>query len=181
MDYFINKNNLEKYVIDYAKNDYRTIDLINDIKDNKTIILNNKKITLKNALIKADLVTLSMGINDFLSYITLKDISKNEAYNYVDEVMKDIDVLLSLMREYCKEDIIYIGFYNYFKLNDIDFIIKYSNERLKELCNKYKVTYLETYKDFDQNSKYLPNPLDIHPNREGYVKIGEKIITAFFD
>ena len=32
-------------------------------------------------------------------------------YTYIDEVMEDMNELLSLVKEYCKEDIIVLGYY----------------------------------------------------------------------
>ena len=51
---------LEKYINDFSKEDYRTTDLIRDIKDNKKV----NKIAIQNALIKSDILTLNIGIND---------------------------------------------------------------------------------------------------------------------
>jgi len=180
-DYINNKKKLEKYINSFANDNYRTIDLMNDIKNNKTIIYNNKKVSIKNALIKADLITLSIGSNDFLSYITIRDLNSAELYKYLDEVIVDIEALFKLMREYCKEDIIYIGLYNYFNIDMLDPIIEYGNQRLKVICENYDIKYIDTYTLFKTNIDYLPNPLDIHPSKLGYTKIGEMITEAFFD
>ena len=63
-DYIKDKEKLEFYTKGFAKSGYRSIDLLNDLKSNKEITVNDKKITLKHALIKADIVTLSIGSND---------------------------------------------------------------------------------------------------------------------
>ncbi len=180
-DYINDKKKLERYVGGFANDNYRTIDLMNDIKDNKTIIVNNNKISIKNALIKADLVTISIGSNDFLSYITIRDLSSNELYKYLDEVLDDVDSLLKLMREYCKEDIVYIGLYNYFNIDMLDPIIDYGNQRLRIICEKYDIKYIDVFTLFHDDPSYLPNPLDIHPSRSGYQKIGSMVTKSFFD
>ena len=70
---------------------WRTIDLIDYIEENKEIVVEGKKKTIKNALIKADLVTLSIGSNDVVSKLLLKNnYTKEELYNYLDEYLKDI-------------------------------------------------------------------------------------------
>ena len=72
-----------------------------------------KKKSIKNALIKADLVTLSIGMNDFLYKMNLdvEEFSMEELYDYVDEMSEDTDTLLRLLREYCKEDIMMTNYY----------------------------------------------------------------------
>ena len=63
-EYLKDKEVLEFYTKDFSKSGYRSIDLLNDLKENKEIKVNGKNITIKNALIKADLVTVSIGAND---------------------------------------------------------------------------------------------------------------------
>jgi hypothetical protein len=118
--------------MEFNEVDYRTTDLLRDIKENKSIIINNKKQTIKNALIKADLITLSIGYNDLLYKISIENNDKNELLNHVDGVMEDIDELLNYIKEYCKEDIIVLGYYvpNLHKKNEIiNEYIKYANDK----------------------------------------------------
>lgn len=162
-DYLKDNGKLEKYISGFAKSGYRTIDLIRDIEDNKEIYVENEKISLKQALIKADLVTLSIGTNDILSMTSLKldDMCINEA-------MDDMEILLKKIREYCKEKVIAIGYFNIEK-NDISL---FANKKYKELCDKYNIIYIDVS---DLSQKYFPNPNDIHPSKDGYAKIFEKI------
>lgn len=179
-DYLKEKGVLEKYVTEFAQSGYRTTDLLRDIKDNKKI----GKITLKNALIKADLVTLSIGFLDLYSRMDQtplsNDIDYNRLYKYAEEALLDLDSLFQLMREYCKEDIIMIGYYdpNSVDQNEEDEFYLSINERLQKLCEKYDITFIDIYEIFKENhDKYLPNPADIHPNKEGYELISKQIIT----
>ena len=58
----LKRNNLlEIHVNEFSNNNNRITDYIDMIDDNKYIIKNNKKIHFKNALIKADIITLSLG------------------------------------------------------------------------------------------------------------------------
>ena len=77
-EYLEEKNILEKYINEYTTQNYRITDIINDINNNKEI--EDTKKTLKNALIKADLVTLSIGTNDIISKI--EDINKMNKIDY---------------------------------------------------------------------------------------------------
>lgn len=140
-NYFIKINKQEKYINYFTSKDYRTTDLIRDIKDNKMVLQNNKKQTIKNALIKADLVTLNIGSND-LYYKLNSDIdSKEEIYNYIDEILNDIEELFSKLREYCKEDIIFLGFYNKYDNKNKEFF-EYANERIIKMCNNNNIYFI---------------------------------------
>lgn len=142
---------LEKYVTGYIEKDYRTTDLINDIKNNKSININNQKQTIKNALIKADLLIYAPGIND-ISY-KLNTSSQKELYNYTDEMLNDMEEAIKIMREYCKEDIIVIGIKN---IGINEEIFTYINQKLGEICYENKV--------------YFINPLKINKNEKQYIE-----------
>ena len=178
-DYLRNKGILEKYVNDFADKNHRITDLIRDIKDNKKVIINEKDQTLKNALIKADLLTLSIGLNELLYKFGITNIDSEDNYNYLDEMMLDMDELFKLLKEYCKEDIIVLGYYRpilYLKSEDITKYVNYANDKLKNLCDKYNIHYISIAPLIEDNIKYLPNPLDIHPSKPGYEVIAKKII-----
>lgn len=141
--YIKEKDKLEKFVDGYIGPDYRTTDLIEDITNNKNIILNNKKQTIKNALIKADLLTITTGFND-LKY-KIPDNNLNDLYNYSDKILEDIDILLKQIREYCKEDIIFIGLSNIYgeKYNEL---FQYINNKIGEICYDYKIYFINPMK-----------------------------------
>ncbi len=152
-DYLKKQKLLETYV--KTKNTYRTTDLINKIKQNKKINHNKKEITMQNALIKADLVTLSIENKDIIEKIEKNDIT-NKTYNYIDDLTKDLDKLLSLTREYCKEDIIMTGYYNpYPKNKQSEKIINYLNKKYKETSKKYNVIYVEIDTLFKENPAFI--------------------------
>lgn len=174
-DYLKEKNLLEVFIKDYSKMGYRTTDLIRDINDNVKITIDGKEKTLKNSLIKADLITISIGTNDILSKLnTYKSFSTKELYEHLDEYLNDLEKLFELIRSYCKEDIIFIGYYNFLNDNNLNDIFVYLNEKTIELCNTYSINYIDIYDDFEMS--FLSNPNDIHPNKDGYKFITERII-----
>lgn len=163
-DYLENNNKLEEYIKDFSKSGYRTIDLLRDIEDNKTISIKEKELSIQQALIKADLVTLSIGTNDI---INISSISVDNSY--VSEAMNDMESLLSMIRKYCKEKIIAVG---YLTKNET---YEYASKKYKQLCEKYDIIYIDS-SELLNDSKYFPNPNNIHPSKEGYEKIANKII-----
>lgn len=174
-DYLKEKNLLEVFIKEYSNANYRTTDLIRDINDNKKITINGKEKTLKNALIKADLVTISIGTNDVIAKLnTYKSFSTKEIYNHLDEYLNDLEKLFKLLRSFCKEDIIFIGYYNFLNNENLEEVYVYLNKKTIALANTYGIHYVDIYDEFKE--EFLPNLEDIHPSKEGYTFISNKII-----
>ena len=175
-DYIKDSLEVKKYV-SFTNNNKRSIDFVKDIEDN--IKIDDKNI--QNILIKADIITLSVGMNDLFSNVTFNnDFSVNDLYMKFEEVMVDLENLFKLLRTYSKEDIIYIGIYNCLKENSLDEFFIYANEQLKKLCDNYKITYLDIYNEFN-DSTYFDNPNSYFPNKAGYKLISSKIIDIIVE
>lgn len=137
-------NKLERYVPNYAGNK-RITDIMMEINNNKKVVNNGDVITLKNALIKADLVTIRIDGKDIYEKINSVD-NYNEVYDYIDDLNSDLDKLFQLIRQYCKEDIIMVGYANPFinlKSKDINDVMDYLNRRYKETAQKYNIKYVQ--------------------------------------
>lgn len=152
------KDRISNYVNYSNKEDYRVMDLINDIKYNKTIIYQNKEYKFQNMLIKANLITISIGMND------IKPL-KNISYEYIDQLLIDIESLFKLIRKYNKDKIYYLGFYNVINNQEI---IEYTNNRIKRICIKNKIKYV----DISDLNNYIFNK---YPTEDGYKYITNQI------
>ena len=146
-NYLSKKNKLEKYIYGFSNQNTRVSDYLNMIKENNEIKYNNKKITIKNALIKADLITISLNMDDLNYYM-------NSVENYI-EYKNDLFEFLKKVREYSKEDIFLIGIYYNNKLNNVETRIKKLNYELIDFCNEYKIKYI----DIIENRNNLTNKL----------------------
>lgn len=185
--YLEDKEVLEFYTKKFSKSGYRSIDLLNDLNENKEIKVNGKNITIKNALIKADLVTVSIGANDLFYKLNIgTEFDMNEfddIYTYVDEAFVDVDKLLYELRKSCKEQIMVFGFYNPFTnfssnlSNTIEPVIKYANTKMENLVRKYDMTYVDIHDTFLANDNYLPSFFEIHPTKDGYLAMSKKAIN----
>lgn len=162
--YLEQKELLEEYHNEFIEDDARITDLIEDIEENKKVKINNKEKTIKNALIKSDLVILSIG-NEELFY-KMRTEHPNGLYNYIDEMMQDMDNLLKKIREYCKEDVFILGYINPFS-NEMDEYIEYANNQLQELTKQYQIHYIEL-KGLSKKSMY---------NETGFTEQGHKTIS----
>ena len=170
-EYLEEKKLLEKYINEYTTQNYRITDVINDINNNREI--EDTKQTLKNALIKADLVTISIGTNDISSKI--EDINKMNKIDYnkfkknLETIKNDYDKLLKQLREYCKEDIIIIGIYINTNNENIDNMVINLNEEFKDISNKYNMQYIDLY-------EILTSKEYVYPNKEDHIIIKENVI-----
>lgn len=143
--FFSDKKMLEEDVLGFVEEQMRITELTSLLEDNKKITLHDKNIPIKNSLIKADLVTVSVGLNDFLSKMVLYEKNVHRMYEYIDELSEDLEKLFETMRMYCKEDIIFLGYYNPFLENeDLSLVFRYLNDRYSSICEKYDIFYLST-------------------------------------
>ncbi len=184
---YLSRNNLLKfYTKGFAQSGDKTTDLLEAIQDNKTIQVDDKIINIKSSLRASNLVTISIGANDFIQSFNLanlkEDLKNLDLIQKVDEVLPKLDQTLKEIRKYAKNEVVVIGYYNPLPRltsdleEDLDKIFAYIDLQYQSICNKYKMTYLSTYDIFKNNDDYLPNPLDIHPNTKGYEAISRTII-----
>lgn len=175
-DYLKNNHKLAYYTKKYTESGYTTSDMIKEIEINNS---------LKKDLRESDLVTISIGANDFLHSVNLKTISIDEIKNLKDiviTILPNVEKCIKEVRKYAKSDIIIVGYYNPipFLFNtsgkDLDILFAYIDDEYQKIADKYDCTYISIYQLFKNNSSFLPNPADIHPNLDGYDKIADEII-----
>lgn len=172
-DYLKKQEKLEKYITEFNEPDLRISDLHNLIENNYQIEINGHNQTLKNALIKADLVTLSIGNDDF--YQKLKsNYTTNEMYDIVDNYVNDMEELLLLIKKYCKEDVVMLGYYD--PVNNLlsEKIVTYMNKKMEDLTSENKIKYINLQKII--KNSHLLNPSSPYVSNNAYQKIGSEII-----
>lgn len=178
INYLSTSNKLEKSITDFSKKDYLIKDLVSDIENNIHIKVNNKNITLKNALIKADLLTISIGMTEINNKLSFQKNNDFDYYKYIDNLLVDIDKLFKIIREYCKEDIFVIGvYYPYeeYNKNLID-AFSYYNDNFHNLAQQYGIEYIDLYNAFLENDSYLSE--NYVPSLKGYKYISDQIIIT---
>ena len=185
-DYLKKNDKLSFYTKKYTKSGYTISDIENDINNNKVIEVDGKKLYLKEILRESDLVTLTVGANDFIKGLSIDDIPKKllnmeETKKEVDEIANYLEDLLILIKKYAKNQIIVTGYFNPFPRldtfkNDIDEIVKYFNDEVENICEELNITYVDIFEVLDNNNDAFPNPVDIHPSKIGYKIISEQVI-----
>ena len=119
---------VDTYTSYIRDDDYRVIDLINDINDN--IKIDNR--TLQNLLIKSNIIAISIGNNDLNHKINLD-------YKYSDELINDLEQLLKLIRKYNKDKIYFIGY------NNTNKYYIYINNKMKYICKLNKIEFIDNF------------------------------------
>ena len=60
--------------------------------------------------------------------------------------------------------------------SQIDELVKYYNQLIKEKCIGLNVDYVDIFDIFDGRKDLLPNSADIHPNKDGYKLMAKEVI-----
>ena len=170
VDYLKKNNKLNSYNDDFTSVDYRITDLINLININYET--NNQ--TINQAIHSADIITISVGMQELYYKINTNN---TNIYTYIDKMLEDTEELFTLIRKNNNKKIYMLGYYNTKNTNQD--LFNYANIKLKEICQKNKITYIDTQSIFYKNTTYFENPNSFNPNLQGYYKIYEKIIEKF--
>lgn len=186
-DYLKQKGRLNDY-ISYAVSGYTIDNISDDINYNKTIEIDGQNVSIRKALRESDLVTISIGANDFLAGMSISSLptifsDRTAVTSQVDTILEEIDDLLTLIKKYAKGKIIIVGYYNPLpsltKYKDnINEVIEYADSEYENLCINQDVYYVKISDILASDDEYLPNPLDIHPNKFGYEAISKEVINA---
>lgn len=172
---YLKKNNkIELYTKDFSNENNRITDLIDDINNNISININNKKIYIQNAIKNADILTISIGMNEIL-YKYGNHVNDGYMYSYIDECISDLNKLIKIITKLNNKDIFLLGFYNPTDDNELDEFIEYTNKKVIELCNEYKINYIDTYSIFNNNKHLIYNDNNYYPNQDGYKLIANSI------
>ena len=163
-------NKLNSYNDNFTSADYRITDLINMININYES--NNQ--TINQAIHSADIITMSVGMQELYYKINTND---TNIYTYIDKMLEDTEHLFTLIRKNNNKRIYMLGYYNTKNTNQD--LFNYANIKLKEICKKHKITYIDTQSIFYKNTTYFENPNSFNPNLQGYYKIYEKIVDKF--
>ena len=177
-NYLENNNLMHKYNNIFSNNNYTIKQLIDDIDNNKNILYDDKTYNIKHELREADLLTLSIGMDNIVKILNKKNIEFNNIKAELDDTINQMDILIKKVTELSKSKIILIGYYNPTNKYDsnIDKIFAYLNSEYQKIAKKYNINYVDIYNSIKNNSSFLPNEYDYHLTSRGYLKISQEII-----
>ena len=162
------KNNFGFYSKEFTYKNIRTIDMINNINNN----INIDNIYIQNILKMTNVLIINTGNNEInykLSKVDSNENNDNEIYNYLDEVYKDIKVLIEKVKDLNEGKIIFLGIYNDTGNKDNDKYYKYMNEKLELLMHSNDIDYLNLFDVLNKNEDYLTKGNNIYITNEGNI------------
>jgi len=169
-EYLIEKDKLKYYNNTFTDSDYRITDLLRMIEYNETKNINGKEISINQLLKKADIITLSVGMNEL--YYKL-NINNENIYNYMNELLKDMKELLEHINRFNHKKVFVLGYYN---IGVAQEYINYINTKLRRIVINQGFEYVDLSNIFDNNPVYFDKSGNFIPNNEGYLKISKIIV-----
>ena len=166
-DYFVkNIKNLGKFN-KILETKMLSEEILEDIDNNIEI---DENITIQNIINSASIITIMLNPNEIYNAKT---------YNELEIIISNINQALSKIRKISNAKIYFLGFYNIYDNKEIDNKIIYTNSKIENLCNKYKIDYIDLYNIF-KNKKYLFYINDNNlPNKDANIMISNEIIKKF--
>ncbi len=180
-DYFRNSKKLRIYNNEFVNKDYKIHNIIDDIHNNKKIKTTKKTLNIRSVLRESDIVTISIGLNDFVEKMNKIDkdqLTLEYSKQIIDEISIEFDSMLKQIKKYAKNKIIVIGYYNPYNNYKYNYIVNYSNKRFNTICKNNDVIYIKISEVFNNKELIFPNPSSYYPNTLGYYKIFKKILDS---
>ena len=142
IDNDINKDKMANYNTFITKS---INDAIKDIRNNKTIGLNNDIYYLKKVLRESDIAVISVGMVELVDNFDKYNMNIN--YDFFNKLYSNIENLINEVKKYAYGKVIFFGYYNptnYYDA-DIDKLFYNMNTRLNKLMTENGVIYIDLY------------------------------------
>ena len=150
-DYLKSKNILNKTSKDFLYDDLRVTDLLNKINNNEII----SKKTIQNTIYESDILLLNVGNNEInykINNLNSEELNDLQVYNYLDEIINDLNKLINKISKISKTDIIFLGFFNETNNTYNDRYYKYINDKLK---NNKNIIFIDLFTILNKNNNNL--------------------------
>ena len=153
---------------DYLKDKIKEGEIINQKMDYK-----NTKYNVRQLLREADIVTLSIGLNDLIYQFAIEQQLTEENYhNILKKITSDYNKLLKEIKKYYPKTLYIIGYPN---IPNASPNLKKGLEYLNKFLSKKKdIIYIKTTKIITE--KDFKNPTSYYISNEGYQKIAREVI-----
>lgn len=177
-DKMIEDKKLKSYINVYTSETMSIEELKNNILNNQKNVIGKQKIYLKEQLQEADIITLSVGINDLKYKIMLEenmDYKKNN--KIINDTEREYDNLIKEIRKYYKKEIYVIGYPN--NVTDSYYLSIAIRQFNNYLENHKEVNYISVKELEYEKNRYFLNPKSNYYSRDGYSLIADKIYKKY--
>lgn len=181
--HFEEKGTLGSYSKVFAIPGYKLDNILSDL---------NTKTDLQEAIKKSNLISISAGANDLLSLASynsetkMLEIDQSKIVPTLAGIQAKYTEVLKIIKELNKDTKVYVmGYYfPYPHINDqqkpqLIGLAQALNGFIKTTADQNGAIYVDVYNKFgDDTSKYLPVPMDIHPNADGYKLMSDVLLET---
>ena len=164
--YLETKNKLANYNNEFSQAHLKAHELNDNLEDNA--LGKFTRIPIKQTIASAEILTISIGLDEFADLSIQNNLTSESADNY----LKEMDTLLKTIREFYDKKIIILGLYSAYQLNKSD--VLEINSKLNLLAGNYNCIYYDLF-SYSLNNKYLNNN-SYYINYEGHKKIANDLI-----
>lgn len=168
-EYFASKKILKDYNDDYAYENYKLVNIMDDLKNNQRN--KNNKLNIKQLIHQADIITVSFGEEELVKMAITKDLNKES----IDKFIKMYDEFIYALKDITEGKIIIIGFYENNYLDKTNVIIL--NSEVANIANKYDVVFINI-SDLMLNKDYFLNKESFYFNYQGHEVISDMIVNS---
>ena len=164
---------------EFISEDLRIKDLLENIKNPSVYQEKNLPQAIKNA----NIITISIGSEELFAKLRSNNwkTSNERLYEFIDEMIKELEILIDEIQKIKKTEIYVIGYYNPLVCNEenetkLKSLFNYIDIKLKDLEKTKNINYVEIASEFSSKTYYLPNKEHAFPSLEGYNYIANEII-----
>jgi len=166
-DYLESEKKLEQYISNFSEVDQTIENLITSIENNYK--LEETNLTIQQALAKAKLITIGIGMDELTNLSLKQNIPTKEIEDYKNDMQK----LLKLIRNFNDGKIFLLSIYKGYNIQEDELID--INDSLKNLANNYQATFIDISDMADHPDFFLLNE-SYYINYKGHKEIAKRII-----
>lgn len=163
-DYYVENSILKEYITEFMDLEETTKTLLLKLQNNYTFESTNTSIT--QAISKAKILTISLGMTELNNKEELTS-------NVIEEYLNNMDKILKVLKIYNKKHIFVLSLYPSYKIDLAKITV--INSKLKEICDKYDVTFIDITNIYN-NQEYFFTPASYYFNYKAHRYISEMII-----